>query len=162
MQRHFTVSGFVVHEGRVALHWHRKLSMWLPAGGHIEDNEDPVQAVLRETEEEFAVEVEVMQLGTRRGSYYDGGPTQIEPPHCVQNCIVEPGHEHIDFIYFLRLLSGYPGRSYDEGSPPVWFSIEELEKGLATHNGESYPLAPDVQALGLEAIRAAGIAPVRS
>ena len=48
VDRHLTVTGFVVHEGLVALHWHQKLAMWLPAGGHIEANEDPVQAVLRE------------------------------------------------------------------------------------------------------------------
>jgi 8-oxo-dGTP pyrophosphatase MutT (NUDIX family) len=152
MQRHFTVSGFVVHEGRVALHWHRKLAMWLPAGGHIEANEDPVEAVLRETIEEFAIEAEVMQLGLRRGSYYDGGPTQIEPPHCVQNCIVEPGHEHIDFIWHLN---GYPGRSEGDNSPPVWFTIEELEAGIGTHNGVHHPLKADVQSLGIEAIRLA-------
>jgi len=28
--RHFTVAVFVVHGGRVLLHWHRKLEMWLP------------------------------------------------------------------------------------------------------------------------------------
>ena len=34
--RHFTVAVFVVWEGKVLLHFHRKLGMWLPPGGHIE------------------------------------------------------------------------------------------------------------------------------
>ena len=42
--RHFTATGFVVHEGATLLHWHPKVKMWLPPGGHIEPNEDPVQA----------------------------------------------------------------------------------------------------------------------
>ena len=46
--RHLTATGFLVQGDRVALHWHRKVQAWLPPGGHIEDNEDPVQAMLRE------------------------------------------------------------------------------------------------------------------
>ena len=65
MERHLTVSGFVVHEGRVALHWHRKIGAWLPAGGHIEPGEDPVEAALREVREEFALEAAVLSLAPR-------------------------------------------------------------------------------------------------
>ena len=53
--RHFTATGFVVHEGATLLHWHPKVKMWLPPGGHIEPNEDPVEAALREIEEETGV-----------------------------------------------------------------------------------------------------------
>ena len=52
MIRHFTVSGFVVERDGVYLHWHPKIALWLPPGGHIDPDEDPVQAVLRETLEE--------------------------------------------------------------------------------------------------------------
>jgi ADP-ribose pyrophosphatase YjhB (NUDIX family) len=160
MDRHFTVSGFVVHEGRTALHWHRKLEMWLPAGGHVERNEDPVQAVLREVREEFSVEAEVMQLTPR--THNNGGPTRLEPPYTIQNCIIEPGHEHVDFIYFLNLVSGYPGVSHDPENPIVWFSVEDLQAGTGMHNGEAVPLAADVQSLGLDAIRLAGTLTVRT
>jgi hypothetical protein len=34
--RHFTVAVFVVWEGKELLHFHLKLGMWLPPGGHIE------------------------------------------------------------------------------------------------------------------------------
>ena len=46
--RHFTVTAFVVCGDSVALHWHQKVNAWLPPGGHIEPEQDPVQAVLRE------------------------------------------------------------------------------------------------------------------
>ena len=58
--RHLTVTGFLVYEGRVLFHWHRRNQMWLPMGGHIEANEDPVEAVLREVEEESGVAATVM------------------------------------------------------------------------------------------------------
>ena len=51
MDRHFTATGFVCFEGLVALHWHSKVKAWLPPGGHIMNNEDPEQAVIREIKE---------------------------------------------------------------------------------------------------------------
>ncbi len=46
--RDWTVATFVVHEDRVLLLWHRKLSMWLPPGGHIDLHELPDEAAVRE------------------------------------------------------------------------------------------------------------------
>lgn len=151
-----TVSGFVVHEGRVALHWHRKLAMWLPAGGHIEEGEDPVQAVLREVTEEFGVEVEVLSMAPRVD--YEGGPKQVTPPYVILDCWPAPDHGHVDHVYFLRCLSGYPGVSHDPDNPIHWLTEEELAQGFWAQDGVERPFPPDVQALGLEAIRYAGMA----
>ena len=46
MIRHFTATGFVINGDATLLHWHHRVQAWLPPGGHIEPNEDPVQAVL--------------------------------------------------------------------------------------------------------------------
>ena len=146
-----TVSGFVVHDGRVALHWHRKLQMWLPAGGHIEEGEDPVQAVLREVSEEFGVEAEIVSLTPR--VEYDGGPAQIIPPYVILDCWPEPGHGHVDHVYILRCLAGYPGECHDPENPIHWLNDEALARGYADQDGEARAFAPDVQALGVEAIR---------
>jgi 8-oxo-dGTP pyrophosphatase MutT (NUDIX family) len=151
MDRHMTVSGFVVHEGRVALHWHRKLQMWLPAGGHIEAGEDPVQAVLREVTEEFGVDGEIVSMSPR--VQYDGGPEQVIPPYVILDCWPEPGHGHIDHVYFLRCLAGYPGRSHDAENPIHWLDEASLARGFAEQDGTERPYAPDVQALAIEAIR---------
>jgi 8-oxo-dGTP pyrophosphatase MutT (NUDIX family) len=156
MERHMTVSGFVVHEGRVALHWHRKLAMWLPAGGHIEAGEDPVQAVLREVAEEFDVEAEVLSLSPR--VEYEGGPKQVLPPYVILDCWPAPDHGHVDHVYFLRCRSGYPGRSHDPENPIHWLDEASLAQGYWVQNGLELPYAPDVQALGIEAIRYAAVA----
>jgi 8-oxo-dGTP pyrophosphatase MutT (NUDIX family) len=37
---------------------HRKSGLWLPPGGHVEDGEDPRQAVIRETREELGIPAE--------------------------------------------------------------------------------------------------------
>jgi 8-oxo-dGTP pyrophosphatase MutT (NUDIX family) len=166
MDRHLTVSGFVVHEGRVALHWHRKIQAWLPAGGHIEPGEDPLQAALREVREEFTVDAAVIRTGPRID--YEGGPEQVDPPASILICPVEPGHEHVDLVYFFRLTSGYPGASYDPDNAIVWFDAAMLDAAIIDHNdgtaGPALPaiLRPDVLAHAREAIRLVAITPAEA
>jgi 8-oxo-dGTP pyrophosphatase MutT (NUDIX family) len=148
-----TVTGFVVHEGKVALHWHRKLSMWLPAGGHIEANEDPVQAVLREISEEFGVVASVLPLTHR--TPYAGGPEQLEPPHAMLDCIVAPDHVHVDLCYYCRLESGFPGVPEDAESPVLWVDEATVLTGTLPRDGDNVAIPPDVQAMCIEAIRQA-------
>jgi 8-oxo-dGTP pyrophosphatase MutT (NUDIX family) len=94
--RHFTVAVFVVWEGKVLLHLHRKLGMWLPPGGHIERNELPDEAAVREVLEETGMSVRL--AGERREDVDD--PVQLYRPAGVQLENIGPGHQHIDLIYF--------------------------------------------------------------
>lgn len=96
--RHFTVAVFVVWEGKVLLHLHRKLGMWLPPGGHIEENELPDEAAAREVLEETGLEIEL--VGERREDVSD--PVQLHRPAGVQLENIGPDHQHIDLIYFAR------------------------------------------------------------
>ena len=162
MERHFTVSGFLSHNGRTALHWHR-LGLWLPPGGHIEPNEDPIQAVLREIEEETGVEALIVPTST---PYLHLDPRQLPPPVTIGVYeIDEPGnpHQHIDFVYFARPRSpgeaGTPelaGRP-DQGEGWRWVSREELREPGALLAGPegSAPVPEDVRRLALDAIEAA-------
>jgi 8-oxo-dGTP pyrophosphatase MutT (NUDIX family) len=110
--RHFTVAVFVVRatsdpepepesppgsESRtILLHYHRKLGKWLPPGGHIEDNELPDEAALREVLEETGIHV---QLVGGHGLPVDS-PRQLALPAGIQVEHIYPGHEHIDLVYF--------------------------------------------------------------
>ena len=106
--RHFTVTTFVSMEGATLLHWHRKVGLWLPPGGHIEANEEPVQAARREALEETGFEVEILPTISHRFGY--GDPPQVASPATI---MVEPirsfggedAHHHIDMIYFSRPMS---------------------------------------------------------
>ena len=75
--RHFTATGFVVHNRHVLLHWHPKIQAWLPPGGHLHQNEDPVQAVVREINEETGLKVEIVSTGHQFDLTY---PLQASPP----------------------------------------------------------------------------------
>ncbi len=165
MERHFTVSGFLSHDGRTALHWHR-LGLWLPPGGHIQPDEDPIQAVLREIEEETGVEALIVPTSA---PYLHVDTRQLPPPVTVGVYdIDEPGnpHEHIDFVYFARPrapgesgLPALPGHR-DEGEGWRWVSHEELrEPGLVLDGpGGSAAVPEDVRRLALDAIDAADAA----
>ena len=102
--RHFTATAFVVHDDSVALHWHPKVKAWLPPGGHIEENEDPVQAAIREVYEETGLRAEVVPTSEVIELDY---PTQVLPPFTIMvediDDPVQGFHHHIDMIYFCRL-----------------------------------------------------------
>ena len=60
MERHFNVTVYVVNdEGKFLFIRHKKLQKWLPPGGHIDENEIPDIAALREVKEETSLNVEL-------------------------------------------------------------------------------------------------------
>jgi 8-oxo-dGTP pyrophosphatase MutT (NUDIX family) len=122
--RHFTVAVFVICEGKVLLHLHRKLGMWLPPGGHIEQGELPDDAAVREVLEETGLEVEL--VGERRQDVED--PIQLHRPAGVQLENIGPGHQHIDLIYFARPIgSAEIAQSYSEDRVG-WYGPEDWDE----------------------------------
>lgn len=118
--RDFTVAVFVVHRERVLLHFHQKLQRWLPPGGHIEPNELPDEAALREVMEETGVACRL--TGGTRMTYDDPSlPIQLVSPAGIQLEQIGPGHQHIDLIYFA---TGAPAEPREQVG---WFGLEELD-----------------------------------
>ena len=122
--RHFTVAVFVVWEGKVLLHLHRKLGMWLPPGGHIEQNELPDDAAVREVLEETGLRVEL--VGEKREDISD--PVQLHRPAGVQLENIGPEHQHIDLIYFAK--PNGPTRIHQDYSEDKvgWYAPEDWDE----------------------------------
>jgi 8-oxo-dGTP pyrophosphatase MutT (NUDIX family) len=120
----FTVAIFVVHEGRVLLIHHRKLDKWLPLGGHIELDEDPEQAALREAREESGFEVEL--LGERPPTTEPGTRALIGPRFLDIHRIHET-HEHIGMIYWARPKNGQMTLAAEEHHDIRWCSAADLD-----------------------------------
>ena len=95
----FTVTILVVHDGKILLIHHRQLNHWLPLGGHIELDEDPEQAALREAKEEIGLDVEL--LGERPPTTGPGTRALIAP-RFLDIHRINPTHEHIGMIYWAR------------------------------------------------------------
>ncbi|MFG2741514.1 NUDIX hydrolase [Streptomyces chartreusis] len=52
--------------GRLLLVAHRKAGLWLPAGGHVEPDEDPWATVVRECQEELGIEAVASPIAGER------------------------------------------------------------------------------------------------
>ena len=121
----FTVAIFVVHDGKVLLIHHRKLDKWLPLGGHIELDEDPEQAALREAKEESGLDVQL--LGERPPTTGPGTRALIAPRFLDIHRITDT-HEHIGLIYWARPNGGAVSLSADEHHDIRWCGVDDLEK----------------------------------
>ncbi|HEU4793925.1 MAG TPA: NUDIX domain-containing protein [Nitrolancea sp.] len=109
----------VVREGRVLLHWHAKLARWLPPGGHIEPNELPDEAAIREVMEETGVEA-VLVSSPLVSIDLPGQPRQLARPLGIQLADIASGHQHIDLVYLAR------GESEGNGAG-IWAGRAEIE-----------------------------------
>jgi 8-oxo-dGTP pyrophosphatase MutT (NUDIX family) len=162
MIKHFTATAFVVRGEATLLHWHRRLQQWMPPGGHIEPNEDPVQAVLREVREETGIIAEIVRVSPIHRFAY---PEQIPAPYTILiEDIPGPGepHKHIDLIYFCRPADGATHAAVDD--PTLrWVTAAELAEAApldVAGCGITVPVPDDVRELGLAAITVvAGAAP---
>ena len=133
----FTVAIFVVHDGKILLIHHRKLDKWLPLGGHIELDEDPEQAALREAKEESGLDVEL--LGERPPTTSPGTRALIAPRFLDIHGI-NATHEHIGMIYWARPaapvghqtprsgVSANPTLAVEEHHDIRWCNAADLDK----------------------------------
>ena len=159
VERHHTATAYVVAGDRTLLLWHHKLRMWLPPGGHLEPNEDPVQGALREAREESGLEVEVIPppgLLAISASV----PVVVPPPAVILiEDIVrndQPFHQHIDHVYFTRSVELVDLDAPIPHGAHRWATAAELEAtfSLPAPDGTLVPVAEDVRLLGVRAITA--------
>ncbi len=124
MEKHFTSTVFIFFKNKTLLHFHKKIQKWLPPGGHIEQNETPVEAAKREVLEETHIEVD---LFSQENIWIDTpNAKSIEKPFlCLLETIEQPVfHQHIDFIYLAKPRkdpSIYPAHSSFQ-----WMSYEDI------------------------------------
>lgn len=135
MIRQFTATCFIIENDKALLIHHKKFNKWLPPGGHIDPNETPDEAVLREIREEVGLEVELVHQEN----------IWINKPHAKSFprpflCMLQEvpafkdvaAHQHMDMIYVARPKRGNNGGmeilNKDELHDMRWFSKEDLKK----------------------------------
>ena len=149
--RHFVATTYVVNDGAIALHEHDRLGMWLPPGGHVDRDELPHEAAVREVQEETGLDVELV---APTGDLQSPSARSLPRP---QHFLLEDinvhdgtvGHQHIDFVFYgvadSREIDPAPGEA--PADDWRWFSREDLDR-------EHHRLEPDVRTVGASAIEA--------
>ena len=138
---------YIVNEGSVLLRMHEKYNMWLVPGGHIELDEDPVEAALREVREEVGLEVSLLGDVSKAT---EGHEKEILVPQFLNRHPINDTHDHIAFVYFgvsdTREVAPQEGES-TEGIR--WFTRAEIDDA-------SFGVPPRVKQYAHAALTAAG------
>jgi len=135
----------------------------MPPGGHVDPDEDPVQAVLREILEETGLRTEVITVDC---AIEFGTPQHLPPPYTILIEDIpararEEAHQHIDMIYFCRPVNE-PTQTAALDPSFRWVGEAELLAGTALDVagcGVSVQVPEDVRQLALIAIEAARAQP---
>ncbi len=131
MIRQFTATVYILEKEKVLLIYHRKLQRWLPPGGHIDPNETPPEAALREAREETGLEVEIIPQENVLVDEWNA--KSLERPYLfmLQNIpahLDQPAHQHMDLAYLARPVGGREQQNIAETDGLRWFSLEEIEQ----------------------------------
>jgi 8-oxo-dGTP pyrophosphatase MutT (NUDIX family) len=146
----FTVEVFIVYKDKVLLRMHDKFKFWLSIGGHIELNEDPIEAAYREVEEEVGLKVKI--IGDALGPNVENNRDYqyLIPPRYLGKHPVTDTHSHVTFVYFATTESDVISDSvleHEKGSEVKWVTKEELE---------TMDLVPNVKFYAQEALKELG------
>jgi 8-oxo-dGTP diphosphatase len=125
MKTDLTVGGYIFCKDKVLLIHHRKLDLWLPVGGHIEENETPDQALLREIKEEVGIDVEILN----QSDIPIEGNTKcnLATPFYV-NVHPVKDHDHCCFFYVCKAINPEKLQINNELKNFDWFTREDLNK----------------------------------
>jgi|SRR3989344_3086596 len=96
----FAVEVFIVYKNKVLLRQHDKFNMWLGVGGHIELDEDPIQAALRECQEEVGLEVKIIPGPM---AFPKATDKELAVPQFMNRHDIRAGHEHVILVYFATV-----------------------------------------------------------
>ncbi len=124
MKTDLTVVACIINnDDKILLIKHSKLNMWLFPGGHIDKDETPDEAVLREAQEEVGLQVELVK------DFTDKEKDEIEVlavPFYV-NLHSVGDHNHIGFFYLCRATNS-DVKINNESKDFKWMMEEEIVK----------------------------------
>ena len=128
----YCVEVFVVDGNRVLLRKHDKYGIWLSVGGHIELDEDPNEAAIREVKEEVGLSIKLfydseIPIGRVNDSYRELIPPQHLSIHRISDKD-KPNHRHTTHVYYATSETDELNLSEEERSEDCrWFTREELD-----------------------------------
>jgi ADP-ribose pyrophosphatase YjhB (NUDIX family) len=126
IKRHFTATVYIFCKNKVLLCKHKSLGKWMPIGGHIEENELPHEAALREVKEETGLDIKIDNRKPLLGELKEC-QALIAPEYLLLEEIT-PSHQHMDFIYYAKLDDTKLVNEYCDEQELKWFDVREIDK----------------------------------
>lgn len=124
-QKSITGTVYIVNNGRVLLHMHKKYKTWFPVGGHAEENEFPHETAVREAKEETGLTISI--VNNEIMSDIDiGRVVRIPLPFCTYYEGVGHNEEFFDFIFIGETSDTKLNPANEESKEFRWFTLEEL------------------------------------
>lgn len=129
IERHFTVTTYILDKGKTLLLFHPKHQKWTPPGGHLEVNETPPECAKREVLEETGLEIEFIK---QENLWINGAnASSMERPYlCLLENIpphgIHAAHQHMDLLYLARPVGGKEREDLVQKNLLRWWSYEEL------------------------------------
>ena len=120
---HYTATVFVIHEKKLLLLKQDKSPYWLLPGGHIEDNELPHEAAVREVFEEPGLKVKLLQKPDKKAKTNIASPLPM--PIAVQ-LLPCRDKKDISFYFTANVISGEL-KIDSESKQAKWFTLEEIQ-----------------------------------
>ena len=148
MLKHFSATVYVVAsvggEPKLLLHLHKKHHHWFGLGGHVEPDEDPAGAAIREAKEEAGIDV--VLFSHRKHLLLAKYANELIPPALLFDQQIDadgdkPAHRHFDCIYFGTTAEPENVKMAEQFR---WFSEKETE---------SFELNEDTRYIAKEAFR---------
>jgi len=121
-------SGYLVENNKVLLVHHRKFDKWTPPGGHLEENELPNEAVVREIKEELDLDVEIVPAYP---SAFAGDSNATIIPMPFHMDVETEGFDvpHLGTFFYVKRVNPEQAMKHqaDELHNFGWFGLEDLE-----------------------------------
>ncbi len=122
------IEAFIVNDGAVLLRLHDKYNMWAGPGGHIDPNEDPNEAVLREAMEETGLAIKLIDPTNfeKKDTEHNW---ELVPPMFINRHHINEHHDHSALVFAATSDSRdiNPGPGEDPNVEFCWVSAAELE-----------------------------------
>lgn len=122
--KHFCASAFIINpeNKKILLVKHSDYDKWLQPGGHIEEDETPEEAAVREVFEETGLKIKLI------GEHFPREEDLIRPLGVQCNRKTD-GTRFIDIIYAAKPINNDDDiKLNDESTEIGWFTRNELER----------------------------------
>jgi 8-oxo-dGTP pyrophosphatase MutT (NUDIX family) len=134
MKKCISATCMLIDDGKVLFLNHIKLGNWMPPGGHVDQNETPIDAVHREVREETGYSINI--IDTYSGSAKTGYISDEIAEEMVRPMVIllehvnyrEGQHDHFDLVYLATVDKAKAREPAESSKDMRWFGKDEIDK----------------------------------